>query len=157
MSSRLSLAVVAFAVAACGPSTTEPPPEPLAECTTGCDAGLVTPKDAGTGGPVSMNGLPCDVADVLARKCLACHGTTPTNGAPDSLVTRADLLKESVRGGSMAARSLARMKDSQVPMPPEYLGNPATSADLAVIESWVTAGVPGGACASAMSGSGATP
>lgn len=138
--SRLTLILAAFAFVACGPQDAEAPPpnEPAVETPA------PQPPPVSTAG----NGLPCDVERVLKANCGTCHGATPANGAPNSLVTRADLVKESTYGSSLGERSVARMKDPAVPMPPSYFAPKVKAADVAVVESWVTSGMPEGVCAS---------
>lgn len=143
MKSRLTF-LLAVSLAACGPFPVEPVPEqPLAGEPVVPNRNAV--PDAGI---APMGDLPCDVAQVLAKHCLSCHGTTPGGGAPDSLVTRADLLKASFRGGTLGARSVERMKDTQFPMPPAYAGPRATASEIAALERWVAAGQPIGTCSS---------
>lgn len=143
MQSRLTTLFLALSLAACGPATEQEPEQPLhAEPVA---ANTTTVPDAGV---APMGDLPCDVAQVLAKNCLGCHGPTPGSGAPDSLVTRADLLEESFRGGTLGARSVERMKDTQYPMPPAYAGPRATAAEIAALERWVAEGQPVGTCSS---------
>jgi hypothetical protein len=150
----LPLAAAAF-VMSCGPSTTR-----VADCTGICAGGTtcdfisgrcVAPPGSGggSGGGNGVSGLPCDVAGVLAAKCISCHGTTPSGGAPNSLVTRDDLLKTSNLGGTIASRCTTRVQDTQSPMPPAYTGDSASASDVAALTGWVNANYPGGACASA--------
>ncbi|MDP3155132.1 MAG: hypothetical protein Q8N23_20800 [Archangium sp.] len=145
MTSRLTALFLALSLAACGPATEQGPEQPLAAAPVGADT---TVPDAGV---APTGDLPCEVAQVLAKHCLSCHGPTPGSGAPDSLVTRADLLEESFRGGTLGARSVERMKDTQFPMPPAYAGPRATAAEIAAVERWVDAGQPAGTCSSTTS------
>jgi mono/diheme cytochrome c family protein len=80
--------------------------------------------------------LPCDVAQLLTDNCASCHGTTPSGGTRLHLVSAADLRTN-------ADKAVARMKDAANPMPPDGL-LPASS--VAVLESWVSAGMPDGTC-----------
>ncbi len=145
MKSRLTALCLALSFAACGPATEQEPEQPLAAEPVAANTPV---PDAGV---APTGDLPCDVAQVLAKHCLGCHGPTPGSGAPDSLVTRADLLEESFRGGTLGARSVERMKDTQFPMPPAYAGPRATAAEIAAVERWVTAGQPAGTCSSTTS------
>jgi len=92
--------------------------------------------------PSAFSGIPCDVAQVLATSCASCHSTTPSGGAPNAMMTYDELMaaSASVPSSSVAELSLARMKDTKSPMPPDG----ASAADLAVIEKWIAAGMPGG-------------
>jgi hypothetical protein len=102
------------------------------------------PASAEAGAPVA-EGLPCDVAKVLAASCTDCHGARPVNGAPNSLVTYDDLVAPSSDDPSrkVAEVSLARMKSTKKPMPPE---GPLAASDVAILEKWVSAGALKGSC-----------
>jgi hypothetical protein len=111
---------------------------------SGCGGVLIGAEDGGAdGGVYSFDGLACDVATVLANRCVSCHGATPAGGAAFPLVTRAELLElaPGYPGETKAQRSVARMRANT--MPPTG-GNAA--ADLAVLEGWVDAGTPAGSC-----------
>ena len=101
---------------------------------------------ASDGGAIdaSLSGLPCDVADVLERNCVSCHGTPPAGGAQTSLDSRAALLAPYENSSSLAAEALGRMKSASSPMPPTSHLN---DADLSVFSAWVAAGMPEGSCA----------
>ena len=118
-----------------GSSTDGTEPAPGAEGTS---------PDGGTS--AAAEGLPCDVAKVLATSCTSCHGLRPKAGAPSSLVTYEDLVAKSNDdpSRSVAEVSLERMKSAKNPMPPD--GAPA-AADVAVLETWIKAGLPKGSCA----------
>ena len=122
------------------------------------DAGqpAVTP-DAGSTPPNSNpDGLPCNVAQVLQSRCLACHSAPPTNGATVPLVTYAQLTAQSSQypGQTYAQRSLARMQNSTRPMPP---GGGASAAEISTIQGWVNSGTPSGSCSPTGSPDGGTP
>jgi hypothetical protein len=115
------------------------------------DAGGGGSPDGGGGGG-SDGGIvvdvPCDVYAVLSTSCWACHGPTPTNGAPQSLVTLAQLQAPSPSDSTQSngERAVVRMADATAPMPPA--GNPAPSAaEQATFAAWVDAGMPTGSCA----------
>ena len=88
----------------------------------------------------AFSGVPCDVAQILAKDCASCHSATPTGGAPNAMMTWDDLQATSQNDPSMsiAAMSLQRMKDPKSPMPPDG----ASADDLAVIQGWIDAGMP---------------
>lgn len=92
--------------------------------------------------PSAFTGIPCDVAQVLATSCAGCHGPTPSGGAPNAMMTYDQLISasESVPSSSIAELSLARMQDTKSPMPPDG----ASAEDLAVIQKWISAGMPAG-------------
>lgn len=104
--------------------------------------------DGGTTDPSrpTETDLPCDVAQVLADRCWTCHGATPAGGAPMSLVTLSDLSHASAADptASYAERSVVRMRQATLPMPP--VGGPVPEAEIATLEAWITAGMPGGTC-----------
>ncbi len=89
------------------------------------------PSDPGA----QKTGLPCDVDAVLRKKCQTCHAADPVYGAPQALVTYADLSKS-----GLMDRVLARVKDSARPMPPQP--KPLlTAQEIATLESWKSGGL----------------
>ncbi len=126
----------------------------MAACTTvsetligggGGGAGGSGGGSGGTGGAPDQSGVPCDVATVLANKCLSCHGATPSGGAPMPLVTYEELTAPSKAdpAKSYIERSVIRMADAAAPMPPNSTPN---AADIAVFQTWIDAGTPKGDC-----------
>lgn len=107
----------------------------------------------GAGGAPAQMGLPCDVAAVVASKCLSCHGSPVAGGAPMSLVTYADLVAPSLSDPtkSFAQVSAARMTDTVSPMPPKS-ANAASAMDIQVFQAWVQSGAPMGACGTGAGG-----
>ena len=107
------------------------------------DAGL--PASGGMPGRASSGSgtLPCDVADVLKRRCQSCHAGTPVAGVPMALVTREDLLARAVTRGELTVAQLvgARVHDAQKPMPPNQ---PLPAAELAILDAWLQRGTPAG-------------
>jgi hypothetical protein len=103
---------------------------------------------SGTAGGCTSDGVPADVANVLASRCLACHGATPIAGVPASLATYASLTSPSKSDPtqSNAALALARMQSAMLPMPPAPLAR-ATAAEIAALAAWVAAGTPRADCA----------
>lgn len=101
----------------------------------------------GGGGTVAPNDLPCDVAQLLAARCLSCHGEPLAGGAPQPLRSRADLAAASplFPGKTLAERSLARLQESAAPMPPSPAPM-ATPGEVAAFQAWVQAGLPVGEC-----------
>jgi hypothetical protein len=96
--------------------------------------------DAGIDGgdqPSANLGLPCDIQTFLADRCQSCHGRTPSNGAPISLVTYADLAVRTSAGVTVAQRALARIKSAQMPPAPALAVPPAQAA---IFEAWITNG-----------------
>ncbi len=113
------------------------------------DGTELTPQDevpgADSTAPVA-EGLPCEVAKVLATSCTDCHGARLTGGAPNHLVTYDDLVAPSQDdpNKTIAEVSLARMKSTKKPMPPD---GDIGADDVAVLEHWITAKMPKGSCA----------
>jgi hypothetical protein len=117
----------------------------------GCDTSIQAvagwPDDAGTSGDGDVVGagtkLPCDVAQVLSKRCWSCHGPVPTGGATLTLATRDDILmmSPSFPGQTYAQRIVTRM--TQGTMPP---GGGASQADIKVFSDWIAAGTPEGDC-----------
>lgn len=99
----------------------------------------------GSGGAADQSGVPCDVAKVLADKCLSCHGPTPAGGAPMPLVTYDELTAPSSKDPAQTViqRCVARMADAASPMPPNATPN---AADIAVLQAWIDANMPKGDC-----------
>ncbi len=98
------------------------------------------------GGPTGGGGgLPCDVADVLAKNCQSCHRSPPVGGAPMPLLSYADLTAESAisPGQKVYDRVLARMKDAARPMP---IGGMLPPDQIKIIEDWIAGGALEGTC-----------
>jgi hypothetical protein len=83
------------------------------------------------------------VQALLALRCTSCHGTPPLAGVPMSLISYADLVTPSKAdpAETNAERALARMRDPLAPMPPAP-ASPATSPEIATLESWIAGGYP---------------
>jgi hypothetical protein len=96
--------------------------------------------------PVGVTGVPCDVVKALSG-CVSCHSSSPSGGAPMSLVSHADLMAPSAVDPAQtnAQRSVVRMMDTKSPMPPSPAAH-ATSADIAALTAWIAAGGPAGTC-----------
>lgn len=129
----------------------------------GASAGTVT-KDGGGGGGsggggggdgVNGGGLPCDVAAILQKNCATCHGATPSFGAPNALVTYADLTK-AASSGKMYEHVKDRVHATKGVMPPSP-SSPLSAAELATFDAWVAAGAPASDAACGPSGADAGP
>lgn len=93
--------------------------------------------------PVASGGLPCAVADVLARRCQTCHGPVPQYGAPMPLVTRADLLAPSPSDPTRRVFEEVglRIHDAARPMP--KAPNPRLDpAETRLLDAWIAAAAP---------------
>jgi mono/diheme cytochrome c family protein len=112
----------------------------------GAGGGSSQAGSGGTGGG-SGNGLPCNIQTFLVNNCASCHGSTPSSGAPRSLFTYADLTKPDPANTSMteAQVALLRMQSTVSPMPPSP-GLAATSAQIAMMQTWINSGYPTGTC-----------
>jgi hypothetical protein len=116
---------------------------------TGGSGGTGGGLTGGDGGSVDQSG--CNVLAVVNARCISCHGSPPSGGAPMSLNTLSALRAPSARdpSKSYAERAIVRMQDGVSPMPPPP--NPgATADDVAVFQTWISAGLP--ACASSDGG-----
>jgi hypothetical protein len=119
--------------------------------------GDVSPTDpsgpGGPGGPAgdggaathTPRGLPCDVAALVATKCMECHGAVPSGGAQNRLLTYEDFtaLPSDPTFKSVAELAVFRMKSSTRPMPPD---GTIDQPSIATLENWVKAGLPRGSC-----------
>jgi hypothetical protein len=91
-----------------------------------------------------LSGIPCDVRQVLETSCAGCHaGVSPYI---HSFVTRDDFLAPQGDGTTFGQRMVARMAETQQPMPPLGVSGQPTAQDEALVAAWVAAGMPGGAC-----------
>lgn len=88
--------------------------------------------------------LPCDVSEALTR-CRDCHSSPTRFGAPMSLVTYEDLVRDtpSTPGVSTLVRALERMKSSDRPMPPVPRER-ASFAEYGPLDAWLERGFPPG-------------
>ena len=93
----------------------------------------------------------------VRTKCQSCHGTTPINGAPVSLVTYEDTQAAGVKDSSRPVWQSMQTRvhsTTMTVMPPR--NQPAlTSVELASLDSWFAAGAPAGtqqACMAAGTG-----
>lgn len=125
----------------------------LAAC-SGIEPGVATDagggeggSDAGPTGPVALPGLPCDVAAVFAGRCVSCHGSPTSGGAPYSILSRSDLAKPSpgYPTQSVAQRSLLRMEATVSPMPPLPHAR-ATAPEIDAYRAWMNKGAPASDC-----------
>lgn len=98
------------------------------------------------GGEIDPEGIPCDVADVMAVYCDSCH--LPGPAIPPILYYRSDFLAPAASDPSKnnAQVSLERMKNAGNPMPPGSL--PSADA-VATFEAWVQGGCQPGSCGAA--------
>jgi hypothetical protein len=79
---------------------------------------------------------------MLATRCQQCHSAEPQFGAPMPLVTRADLLADTLDGtSSVAELSIVRMgaDEDRMPQPPNAA---ATPAEIKLVQDWIDADHP---------------
>jgi mono/diheme cytochrome c family protein len=104
--------------------------------------------DAGTDAAPQDGGVPpCDIQQLLASRCQACHGPVPLNPAPMTLETVADLKAKSLADPSktFAEEAIVRMHDTVYPMPQPPM--PAvTLPEIATLQNWISAGYPAAGC-----------
>lgn len=116
--------------------------------------------DGGGGGdarPSGPSGLPCDVDDVLARRCQDCHTSPPRFGAPMPLVTSIDLHAPSKSDPSkpVYVRVGEKIHDKTAPMP-QPPNAPLSTADAKTLDDWIAASAPkfDGTCGGSTGGDG---
>lgn len=73
-----------------------------------------------------------DIRPIMQSNCTSCHGTVPTNGAPNSLVTF-----DEVRNSAQNSNLINRINNTGAPMPPSGLMPIPTRA---VFDAWVNGG-----------------
>ncbi|MBX3261469.1 MAG: hypothetical protein KIS78_30955 [Labilithrix sp.] len=100
---------------------------------------------SGAGGGDAPSGLPCDVDELLEKRCRSCH--VSGGSAPMPLVTYEDLAAPSKADPEKtnAVRSIERLRSETSPMPPAPLDRPP-SEEIVVLERWVASGMPRGEC-----------
>ncbi len=128
----LAVVVVVFS---CGPEVGVGQPDDA-----GSGGGLGSSTGGGSGGGSAESITFCDVKPVLQAECGSCHGVSPVAGAP-VLVSRADLLAGSSRGGTMLDRSIIRLSTTPVSaaMPPGIGG---TATNISLFTDWRANGMP---------------
>ncbi len=126
----------------------------------GGSGGAAGSGGGGVGGSSSSSttpatGLPCDVQAVFVNNCASCHGTTPSGGAPRSLVTYANLTMSDPANTSMteAQVALQRIQSTVSPMPP-FPASPLGSTDVSTLQNWISSGYPKGSCGASTGGNG---
>jgi len=106
----------------------------------------------------ASGGLPCEVDAVLRSKCQSCHGAVPLNGAPVPIVTYEDTQAHAVSSPAMSVWQVMQTRVHSATMsvmPPR--NQPAlTSAELATLDAWFSAGAPAGTKACVSGGAGGT-
>lgn len=106
------------------------------------DAGLIAPVPDQVISQQVLPGLPCDVATVVGKHCLSCHGTDLAALMP--LLSHADFLKPAVTAPERKVYELVRERthDMRRPMPPISSRDALDSAELATLDAWIAKGAP---------------
>ncbi len=123
------------------------------------DAGKKTDAGKSDGGKSDANGgktdanipktgelqIPKAPCEVLQRNgCLTCHQTPVENGAPMPLFSVEHFTAKNADGASYGEQVVARISDTQRPMPPQYTGRPMLTADdVTTLNDWVQGGMVG--------------
>jgi hypothetical protein len=92
------------------------------------------------------SGLPCDVAEVFGQHCTLCHTDPPQGFAPRPFLTRDELVQPLASDPSMTYADLAVQRMTSHVMPPAPWP-PVDASEIAIVQSWITAGMPAGTCA----------
>lgn len=118
----------------------KPPCAPDADCSQH-DAGAADDKP-------KPQTLPCDVADIVKRRCQSCHAAMPVAGVPMSLMTWNDFDQAAATLPTQRVHELVaqRVHDTAKPMPPNKL---LPESELKLLDAWLNAGAkPGDAAVS---------
>jgi len=102
--------------------------------------------EVGSGGATAAGeGLPCEVSLLLTKYCATCHSSPPKAGAPQALLTYANLNALAVTAPTekLAAFSVTRMQNGT--MPPKPFPAP-TASEIATFKAWVDSGMPMTTC-----------
>ncbi len=112
-------------------------------------------RDAGVS---ADSGLPCAIADLVARHCASCHGQTPLFGAPMSLTRYSDWAALSPDGSGQPVYADVEQRVhadvGQMPPPPN---TPLSADELATLDAWIAGGAPSMDCKSAPATDGGMP
>ena len=130
--------LLAFLFVACGPEPVVQ--EPSTPVTT-----EEPPVTMNNNNQQPLTGFPCDVRQVLQTNCAGCHaGLTYVT----HFKSRADLLEMNRQGQHQLGVEIAlRLRpDSTGPMPPTGVTQRPTLTEIQLVDGWVQAGMPAGAC-----------
>lgn len=107
-------------------------PESPSPCCDHEDAGAPDPQ----GAPLP---LPCEVAEIVKRRCQSCHAARPVAGVPMALTTWNDFELPARTRPQLPVRELVakRVHDTARPMPPNQ---PLPADELKVLDDWLSAG-----------------
>jgi hypothetical protein len=116
---------------------------PLLASLVACAPGA--PRGPSPNATPEATSLPCDVDEVLARKCRTCHVAPPINGAPMPLLTWQDTRRVSLEEPPkrIFERMGERIHHATSPMPPPTSPTgPLTNDEMAILDAWLGAGAP---------------
>ncbi|MGZ6082781.1 MAG: monooxygenase [Polyangiales bacterium] len=115
--------------------------------------GCSSTKDGAT---TAASSMPCDVDEVVAKRCRSCHAEKPKYGAPMPLVTGADVHATAKSDGTTPVFEMMkkRLHDAQRPMPPTGM---LPANELAVLDGWLASGATTSAASCVTSDAGAPP
>ncbi|MCA9601680.1 MAG: hypothetical protein KC417_06640 [Myxococcales bacterium] len=136
--------------------TRSPGPSALSLClaiagfAAGCAADGVTTGETygfGAGGKADgIDGLPCDISDILVGHCVKCHsGPAARKGVHLDSYAGVTAALPSDATKLVAVRAFERMTSTTNPMPP-FGQNPVSATDAMAFASWVNAGMPATGC-----------
>jgi hypothetical protein len=120
---------------------------------SGAGAGNAAGAVQGVAGGATVDpggsGLPCEVTTLLQRYCVGCHSSPPVGGAPQAMLTYADLdaLATLDPSKSVASYSVTLMQSGV--MPPQPAAAPS-AVEQASFSAWVSAGLPKQGCTTAV-------
>jgi hypothetical protein len=98
---------------------------------------------SGEPAPEPALSMPADVQAIIEARCISCHSTPPSYGAPMALTTYDALHASAVTAPARPVYALVgeRIHDATRPMPP---GAPLSASELATLDAWIAAGAPAG-------------
>ena len=110
--------------------------------------------------------MPCAVETVVKSGCQTCHGAVPIGGAPMSLLTHADFMRDytvktttQLRGQTMKMYELSRIRlNREMGTTPMPQGTTLATDAFSTLDGWLRGGAtPGMGCAVAQGGSNSVP
>jgi hypothetical protein len=150
--SRLIATSFAFLVTSCGGSVNNSFDDPNDASTTsdgnviGDETGVIGSDTSNPSDSTVAGSVPCAVEEILHRACGNCHGATPAFGAPTSLVTMADLQRQSLTNPSVKmweeVKRRINLPADTVGRMPQKPNPPLAAADLAALNGWFDSGLP---------------
>ncbi|MEM9071493.1 MAG: hypothetical protein AAGE52_23505 [Myxococcota bacterium] len=90
---------------------------------------------------IRLEGIPCEVSDIVGRRCIGCHADDPQFGAPMALTNASSFAAER-RGQPVHELALERIgRDDESRMPPASQ-EALTDEELGALEAWLGSGAP---------------